>query len=85
MTNIVESFRFWDEDDYRNKIFSTTVILAGKRDSRRHAFSARMSWWQEQIIKCKKFNYFAISEEGLTSFSINNRSNFFGVKIKSKM
>ena len=36
-----------------------------------------MSLWQEQIIKCKKFNYFAISEEGLTSFTINNRTNFF--------
>ena len=41
-------------------------------------FLARMSLWREQVIKCKKFNYFAISGEGLTSFSINNSTNFFG-------
>ena len=42
---ILESFKFWDEDDYDYVIFSilsiaqlwTSVILAGKRDSRRHS------------------------------------------------
>ena len=42
---LLESFRFWDEDDYEYEIFSilsiarawTSVILAGKRDSRRHS------------------------------------------------
>ena len=42
---ILESFRFWDEDDYEYEIFSilssalawTNVILAGKCDSRRHS------------------------------------------------
>ena len=33
----MNDFRFWDEDDYENEIFSTSVILAGKRDSRRHS------------------------------------------------
>ena len=42
---LLESFRFWDEDDYEHEIFSilssalskTSVILAGKRGSRRHS------------------------------------------------
>ena len=42
---LLESFRFRDEDDYEYEIFSmlsiahawTSVILAGKRDSRRHS------------------------------------------------
>ena len=41
----IESFRFWDEDDYEYQIFSVlssafawaSVILAGKRDSLRHS------------------------------------------------
>ena len=41
---LIESFRFWDEDDYEYEIFSilssvhawTSVILGGKCDSRRH-------------------------------------------------
>ena len=42
---VVESFRFWDEDDCEHEIFSmlsivhawTSVIVAGKRDSRRQS------------------------------------------------
>ena len=42
---LLESFRFRDEDDFEYEIFSmlsiarawTSVILAGKRDSRRHS------------------------------------------------
>ena len=42
---LIESFRFWDEDDYDYQIFSilssahawTSVILAEKRYSRRHS------------------------------------------------
>ena len=45
MFYLLESFRFWDEDDYEYEIFSilsiahawTSVILAGKRDSCRHS------------------------------------------------
>ena len=41
----IDSLRFWDEDDYKYEIFSilsiahawTSVILGGKRDSRRHS------------------------------------------------
>ena len=41
----IESFRFWDEDDYEYEIFSvlsstsawTSIILAGKHDSRSHS------------------------------------------------
>ena len=43
--NTLESFRFWEDDDYEYVIFSilsiahawTRIILAGKRDSRRHS------------------------------------------------
>ena len=69
----LDSFRFWDEDDY--EIFSilsiayawTSVILAGKRDSCRHSTTGFGG------------NKLAIllSGEGLTPFSINNRTNFF--------
>ena len=42
---VLESFGFWDEEDYEYEIFSilssararTNVILAEKRDSRRHS------------------------------------------------
>ena len=58
----------------------TSVIWAGKRDSRRHSttsFSANVvCWWREQVIKCMKFHDLP-SGEGLTSFRINNRANFF--------
>ena len=60
-------------------------ILAGKRDSRvsrRHSTTG----WREQVIKCKTRFLFTIlpSREGLTSFSINNCTNFFGEKKKKK-
>ena len=42
---ITETFRFYDDDDYKDEIFSilsiarmnTSVILAGKLDGRRHS------------------------------------------------
>ena len=49
-SSAVEIFRFWDEDDYEYEIFSgaglssacawASVILAGKRDSRRHSITS---------------------------------------------
>ena len=44
----LESFRLWGEDDYKNEIFLvlssarpwTSVILAGKRDSRCHSITS---------------------------------------------
>ena len=39
---------------------------------------ARMSQWQEQVIKCKKFYLFAVGRGLNLSFNINNRTNFFG-------
>ena len=41
----MESFKFWDEDDYKYEIFSiliiahvwTSIILAGKHDSHPHS------------------------------------------------
>ena len=59
--------------------------MARKRDSRRHSttrFSENVVW-REQVIKCKRFQRFAI-EEGLTSSSIINRTNFFGKKNKNE-
>ena len=42
---------------------------------------ARMSWWRERVIKCKNFYHIILlSGEGLTFFSINDRTNFFGEK-----
>ena len=45
LVSVLESFRFWNEDGYEYEIFSipssarawTSVILAGKRGSRRHS------------------------------------------------
>ena len=62
-----KSFRFWDEEDYEYEIFSmlssarawASVILAGKCSSLLRVL-ARMSYWREQVIKCKKFYHFAI-------------------------
>ena len=80
--------RFWDEDEYEYEISSilsvahawTSVILAGKSDSRHHSttsFGANVvCWLREQVIKC-----FIIS----LSFSINNRSNFFCEKSKMEL
>ena len=68
---LIESFRFWDKDDFEYEIFSTlsinhvwtSVILAGKRDSSRHSttsFSENVEVAREQIINCKKFYHSAI-------------------------
>ena len=54
---LIESFRFWDEEDYEYEIFS---ILSTAQNARSF------------II--------LLSGEGLTSFSINNRTNLFGEK-----
>ena len=74
---LIESFRFWDKDDFEYEIFSTlsinhawtSVILAGKRDSgRRHSttsFSENVEVAREQVINCKKFYHSAIGR-GLT-------------------
>ena len=54
------TFRFFDEDDYEYKIFSilsigqawTSVILAGKRDSRRHT---RTSFSKEVVVAGRSY------------------------------
>ena len=93
------TLRFFDEDDYEYKIFSilsiaqawTSVILAGKRDSRRHS---TRSFSENDQRECRSggnkltdVRSFIIlrSGEGLTSFSINNRTDFFGEKSKLKL
>ena len=57
---LLESFWFWDEDDYEYEIFSilsidsiahawTSVILAGKRDNRRHSTTG----FSENVVMAK--------------------------------
>ena len=69
---LIESFRFWDKDDFEYEIFSTlsinhawtSVISAGKRDSGRHSttsFSENVELVvREEVINCKKFHHSAI-------------------------
>ena len=73
----IESFRFWDEDDYEYKIFSilgiahawTSVILAGRRDSRRQSTTSLNGGNKLSSVRCF---IILLSGEGLT-FTINNR------------
>ena len=87
--SIIESFRFWDEDDFEYEIFSilstahepwTSVILVAKRDSRRNSTKGFKS--RSGVNRSSNVKSFIIlrSEEGLTFFSINNPTNFFGEK-----
>ena len=65
-----ESFRFQDEKDYEYEIFSIvgsarawrSVILAGKRGSRRHSTRvlARMSLWRQQVIILFSFSFIGL-------------------------
>ena len=88
--NTLESFRFWDDDDFEYEIFSvlsiahawTSVILAGKRGSRRHSatsFSenvgvAGTSYQMQEVLS------FCYREVLRTSFSINKHTNLFSEK-----
>ena len=77
-------FWFWDENE-RKRGFSqawTSVILAGKRDSRHSttSFSDRCRRGGNKLSVRRSF-IILLSGEGLTSFRIHNRSNFFGVKM----
>ena len=92
--NAIASFRFWDENDYEYEIFSmlsiahawTSVILAGKRDSRCHSptsFSENVIVAGTKLSNLRKF-IILLSREGLTSFSINNPTSFFGEKKESE-
>ena len=89
------TLRFFDEDDYEYKIFSilsigqawTSVILAGKRDSRRHSTT---SFSEEVVVAGTSYQMLEsfsilVSGEGLTSCSINNPANFFGEKSTVKL
>ena len=49
----VETFRFQDENDYMNKIFSILSIV-------RAAAWASAIWRQNELTKCYKFYHFAI-------------------------
>ena len=92
--NTTESFRFWDDDDYEYEIFSigscvnawASVILAGKRDSRRHSatsFSenaevAGTSYQMQEVLS------FCYREVLRTSFSINKPTNLSSEKKKNE-
>ena len=85
--------RFDDEDDYEYEIFSipsrarawASVILTGKRDSRRHS----ATWYSKTTAgtSYQMWEVFNIlrSGEGLTSFSMEIAVLTFLVKKKGKM
>ena len=68
----LETFRFWDEEDYTSTRCSQYEVLLTfelKSFWRENVVAvvilprvlARMPWWREQVTKCKKFQYhFAI-------------------------
>ena len=84
----IESWRFWVENGYDYEIFSilriahawTSIILAGKRGSRCHCTTIFLRKCHSGGIRLSNVRSFIIllSGEGLTSFTINNRTNFFG-------
>ena len=91
---LLESLRFWDEDEFEYKIFSilsiahpwTSVISAGKSDSRRHSttsFSENVVvvGTSYQMLDVLSFCY-RVSAYSVTSFSIHNRTNFFSEQKK---
>ena len=93
--NTLESFRFWDDDDFEYEIFSvlsiahawTSVILEGKRGSRRHSATsfrenvgvAGTSYQMQEVL------LFCYREMLRTSFSINKHTNLFSEKSKIKL
>ena len=59
------------------------AILAGKCGSRRHSttsFSENVEVAETSYQMLEVLAFILPSGEGLTSFSINNRTNFFGEK-----
>ena len=85
----IRTLRFFDEDDYEYKTFSilsiarawTSVILAGKRDNRRHSPTG---FSENELLNVRNF-IILWSREGLTSFSIKNRTDLFGEKSTMKL
>ena len=79
-----ETLRFWDENDYEYEIFSivssdrarTSVILAGKRGSRRHSTTS----FSENVVEAGTSFSILQSGEVLTSFNNDNSVNFSGEK-----
>ena len=79
LSSVLKSFRFKDEDDHENEIFSilsgtrarTNDILAGKCDSHRHSCT---SFSKKVVVAKTSYQMF-----GILSFcyreSINNRTN----------
>ena len=93
------TLRFFDEDNHEYEIFSilsiaqawTSIILAGKRDNCRHS---TMGFSENDQRECRSGGnklsnvrsfIILLSGEGLTSFIINNRTNFFGEKSTMKL
>ena len=85
---LVKSFRFQDEDDNENAIFSilssararTKVILAGKCGSRFHSTTS----FSENVIVAEKsykmLESFFDRERAVTSFTTDRSANFLGEK-----
>ena len=81
-----DAFRFSDEDDQENDIFSilsgarawTSVIFAGKRDSRRNSTTG----FGENFVVAETSLY---RERSLTLFNENNRVNISGGKKINKV
>ena len=93
---VLHHLKFWDEDDYEYDYWDriahawTSIISAGKRNSRRlstSSFFENVAVAENGGNKLSNVRRFIIllSGKGLTSFTINNRTNFFGEKNKSKL
>ena len=79
-TSLIESFRFWDEDEEIFSILSiahawTSVILAGKRDSLCHSPTG----FSESVVLMEtSYKGFIILRpgDGLSSFNKDDSANF---------
>ena len=81
---MIESFRFWDKDDFEDEISLTlssarawtSVILAGKRGSRRHSTTS----FRVNVVVAGTSSNILWPGKGETVSNKNNRTYFSGEK-----